>query len=361
MQVSEYLQRYKFYNTEYLSLTENDSALIDKTLFSGLYHYFFEVNGKSYHVLTRSMDMTIMMKPEFYILTKNSELDNSVPYCDMKFNPELNGNILTLHLTIYDNPQNPLKVPFIYDIDNPNTSFELSQLLEQNCIDIFFIKIKRSFLKTKKCLFQENSRQLKFENKLKNEIANFIQSYLDQQCAEDEDIDKEIEDIIEDEYEESSDTLYSDEVDYLNIVIDREDVEVLNVKKYVDMLSTLYPDRTLTKKFCERVALFITGYDNDSRELWQIPEVKRFTKELDKGFHYWFYFLDKNNGTLLWITLALYGIGKSSKDKYKIDNAGFSDFLHRQFVYLNEVCMFSNGTEEEIEEITNRVCKYYGI
>lgn len=32
MEVSEYLGRYQFYNTEYLTLLESDSTLIDKEL-----------------------------------------------------------------------------------------------------------------------------------------------------------------------------------------------------------------------------------------------------------------------------------------------------------------------------------------
>ena len=168
----------------------------------------------------------------------------------MRYKVRLNCNTLTIFLVIYDNPKNPLEMPFIYSLDDPGASFELSKLLEQENIDVFFVEA----IKDK--LYQRNFRQLVFDKKTKEQVKNFIQEYLDTQYSDDE----------EDSFD-FVDMLKSRDVDYLNIAIAREDIENNNIGKYIDMLDLLNPNITLANKFCEKVALFIEGYDYDSREL----------------------------------------------------------------------------------------------
>jgi len=346
MDVLEYLEKYQFYHTEYLTLLESESTIIDKGLYGGLYNYFFNVRGESYHVLTQNLNMTVMMKPELYILINNSGLNNKVAYCDIKYKIRLNCNTLTIFLVIYDNPKNPLEVPFIYSLDDPGTSFELSKLLEEETIDVFFIEA----IKDK--LYQRNFRRIDFDKETKDQVRNLIQEYLDAQYLDDEE---------EEDFFNFVDMLNSSNVDYLNLAIAREDIENNNIGKYLEMLDPLYPNIPLANKFCEKVSLFIEGYDYDHRELWEIPEVRRFIKSLNAKFHYWFYFLDKNTSSLMWITLALFGTGKGQKDGYEIDNKAFNDFLHEQMVYLNEVCLCSNGTKDKVEKLRDNVYKYYGM
>ena len=352
MDISNYLERHQFYNTDYLTLTEADTVL-DETLYAGLYHYFFDVQGETYHVLTRNLSMSVMMKPEFIILTNQSGLDQRVCKCDIRIKVALEDNLLTINFVIYDDPRNPLEVPFLYRLDDPGTSFELSKLLSQKKIDVFFIKAKG------KKLYQEQARQLPFNDSVKNEIKGIIKQYLDYE-SQTSVLDYDSEDDQEDGYvDPARSILYSG--DSLNIVIDRTDVETKNTKKYLMMLDPLYPNPKLTNKFCERVSLFVDGYDDDTRELWQIPAIRIFVKELDDKFHYWFYFLDKNIDSLMWITLALVGTGKGLKDKFAIDNAAFNDFLHRHIIYASEVCLCSGGSQEKAERIRNNVYKYYGM
>jgi len=345
MKVMEYLDMHKFFSTEYLSLLESKSALISKTMYGELYNYFFDMDGQSLHALTKKSEVFDEMKPELYILTNDSGLDNSVAYCNMSFKVILNCNTLTINLIIYDNPQNPLEVPFIYDLDDPSVSFELSKMLEQDHLDIFFLEA----IKGK--LYQRNFRQAAFDKGTKGDIMRLIQEYLDTQYSE-----KQEEYICD-----FADRLGASDIDYLSITIARRDIETNNISKYLALLDPLYPNIKLANKFCEKVALYIEGYDHDPRELWQIPEVRRFIKALNERFHYWLYFLDKNTGSLSMITLALFSTGKGRKNAYEIDVRAFNEFLHKQMVNLNEVCLCSNGTKEKAENLMRNVYKYYGM
>jgi hypothetical protein len=49
------------------------------------------------------------------------------------------------------------------------------------------------------------------------------------------------------------------------------------------------------REYRERVDIAFRGYDADSRELCEIPDVRRFVANLDESFPYWLYFLSREH------------------------------------------------------------------
>jgi hypothetical protein len=45
------------------------------------------------------------------------------------------------------------------------------------------------------------------------------------------------------------------------------------------------------KEFFERVDIAFHGYDHDSRELFEIPDVRAHANQLDEQFPFWLFFL----------------------------------------------------------------------
>ena len=86
--------------------------------------------------------------------------------------------------------------------------------------------------------------------------------------------------------------------DWLRVVVDRADVEALDVSGTAETLSCLLADRDAVERYRGSVDLAFFGYTNDPRELCDIPEVRRFCAELDDAFPYWFYFLSTDRETL---------------------------------------------------------------
>ena len=79
--------------------------------------------------------------------------------------------------------------------------------------------------------------------------------------------------------------------DWLRVVVDRSEVEALDVSRTAAVLSRVLADRDAVERYRGRVDVAFLGYSNDPRELCGIPEVRRFCSKLDGAFPYWFYFL----------------------------------------------------------------------
>jgi len=80
------------------------------------------------------------------------------------------------------------------------------------------------------------------------------------------------------------DILSESGADSVSVVIDRKDVEGSNVGPTFAILKRLLQDRQTVEGFRGRLDLGFHGYDDDSRELHEIEEVRRFVAELDKKF-----------------------------------------------------------------------------
>lgn len=74
-------------------------------------------------------------------------------------------------------------------------------------------------------------------------------------------------------------------------VIQRADVESLNLAPFLSSLTAILKDREAVVRHRHAIRPSICGYGDDPRELYQIPEVRAFLSLLDKQFPYWFYFV----------------------------------------------------------------------
>src|SRR5438093_866310 len=86
-----------------------------------------------------------------------------------------------------------------------------------------------------------------------------------------------------------------------------------------------------------RLALAFHGYDTDSRELWQVPEVRVFVRALDEAFPYWFYLLDLSSDCLKMIAFCLCRVTTPMRGATAINPADFQVFLERHFKAMNQM------------------------
>ena len=98
--------------------------------------------------------------------------------------------------------------------------------------------------------------------------------------------------------------------DWVRVVVERTDVEAVDVSRTTARLSRLLASRDIIERFQGRVDLAFHGYSNDPRELYEIPEVRRFCAELDGAFPFWFYFLSAEGVTLQVIACCLCSVIK---------------------------------------------------
>jgi hypothetical protein len=94
-------------------------------------------------------------------------------------------------------------------------------------------------------------------------------------------------------------------VDNLVLMSSRAEVEAGDVVHASAMLQKLLKPEN-AKRLKGRLVFRIRGYDDDPRELFEVPEVRTWMEELDCEFPYWFYFMDLGpHSTLGFVAFSL--------------------------------------------------------
>lgn len=84
----------------------------------------------------------------------------------------------------------------------------------------------------------------------------------------------------------------------LVLEITRAEVESGNIASALDRLLVVAESRETALRYQESMALYVTGYDQDPRELPEIPEVRAFFARLCEEWPHWLWFLQRNIGAI---------------------------------------------------------------
>jgi len=147
---------------------------------------------------------------------------------------------------------------------------------------------------------------------------------------------------------------------FLGIAVPRTDVESGDITYTLDALNRIRNSRVLSRKYQENIDLSIFGYDEEPRELFELPEVRRWMEKLDRNFPYWLYFLSKDSRSLAFVALCLcdYSIDRQTP-MIEIESKSLSTFLNKHFPAMNEICHSLGLDETEVFELSNRVAKFF--
>lgn len=149
-----------------------------------------------------------------------------------------------------------------------------------------------------------------------------------------------------------------DLTDFLLVVISGQQIKSKDFQPIISTLNRLFDDNETVKYFFERVDIGVSDYDDDPRELWDIPEVKTYLKQLDKLFPYWFYFLSTSGVGLKMITNCCVDTIKVSATQVLAEPASMEKFINSHFISMNEICTKVGITEKENIERSDRVLNY---
>lgn len=152
-----------------------------------------------------------------------------------------------------------------------------------------------------------------------------------------------------------------DPTDFLSILVSRQEIELQEFDKILAVLNGLIKDNEIIKKFYDRVDIGVDWYNDDKRELWEIPEVKQFFRILDNQWPYWFFFLTKLGSGLKMITFCCIETTKKNETELWIDPPTMENFLYRHFIAMNEVCDRIGMSEDENKDLTNKVFSYFSM
>jgi hypothetical protein len=124
------------------------------------------------------------------------------------------------------------------------------------------------------------------------------------------------------------------------LLISRREVEAADIDSVVSRLRVFSATREDALRYRSQMALVVTGYDEDPRELVDIAEVRAMLTRLTARWPYWAFFFNRVDGTLPLLFSCVAGIrfpggGAVELDAHRVQHllaqglAGLDDLGHR--------------------------------
>ena len=144
---------------------------------------------------------------------------------------------------------------------------------------------------------------------------------------------------------------------FMFVGISRQEVESGDISVLSALLRLLDKDAAILYR--EMVDIAVFGYDDDPRELYEVPEVRHFVRKLDDEFPYWCYFLSTRGNGLLFILYSLCSPNLPPETRDQIWRKEIMEYLiKRGLPAMNRICEVTGCSEAEIMQLTNGVTNY---
>ena len=142
--------------------------------------------------------------------------------------------------------------------------------------------------------------------------------------------------------------------DYIVLQISQENIKDCNTSEYVTLLHGATGTIQSFEAAFQRYVFLISGYDDDPRELYQIPEVVSFIKDLNSKLPFWLYFVNTADKRFFsWMIACLCQAMSLDQDEetiYADFNAdAYNDLIEYQFSNIVKL-MSGLGMGESIQE-----------
>jgi Chlororespiratory reduction 6 len=143
------------------------------------------------------------------------------------------------------------------------------------------------------------------------------------------------------------------------VVVSRSEVERGDITIVMEPLAALFAKPEIARANRVRLDVAFAGYDDDSRELFEIDEVREFVRRLDERFPYWMYFNSRYGTSLNCILLCFMPpfLTDEAKKKYFPDQ--LVALIEKRWLPATEkMCSYAGLTENDIEDLLNSFVDY---
>ena len=128
----------------------------------------------------------------------------------------------------------------------------------------------------------------------------------------------------------------SQQSDYTVLQISQEAIQNCDTSEYVTQLHGITDSLQSFEAAFQRYVFLISGYDDDPRELYQIPEVVSFIKDLNSKLPFWLYFVNTSDKKFFsWMIACLcqaMSLGQDDETIYAdFDADAYNDLIEYQF------------------------------
>ena len=146
--------------------------------------------------------------------------------------------------------------------------------------------------------------------------------------------------------------------DYIVLQISQEAIQNCDTSEYVTLLHGITGSLQSFEVAFQRYVFLISGYDDDPRELYHIPEVVSFIKDLNSKLPFWLYFVNTGDKRFFsWMIACLCRAMSLDQDEetiYADFNADvYNDLIEYQFSNIVKL-MTGLGMGESVQ---NKVLK----
>lgn len=153
--------------------------------------------------------------------------------------------------------------------------------------------------------------------------------------------------------------LIANEFESVLYTIDRGDVEALSTFDTVNFFRSLASNKSQALRSRGKVELMVHGYDDDPRELWQIPEVRSFFQKLQDEVPSWFFFIKATglHRSLTLIVSCVCSTDRINENQVRIDPHEMAAFIEHGFNRLNiltETLRLDESVNKEMSEYVGR-------
>lgn len=154
------------------------------------------------------------------------------------------------------------------------------------------------------------------------------------------------------------------DVDTIAIGISKDEVNTLDFSDVMATFEALSRNKTIRNKFMSACSLFFPEYDDDPREIIQIPEVMQWLKKSISYNVPWFYFLDTSKTSGIHLLLFAYAnpLLRPQKNGFiyaEIDARETAKFLEHAFVNLNAFTELYNVGFDDNKKISEKLANYF--
>ena len=142
--------------------------------------------------------------------------------------------------------------------------------------------------------------------------------------------------------------------DHVVLQISQEAIQNCDTSEYVALLHDAKGTVQSFESVFQKYVLLISGYDDDPRELYQIPEVVSFIKDLNSKLPFWLYFVNTADKRFFsWMIACLCQAMSLDQDEETIyadfNAVAYNNLIETQFSNIAKL-MSDLGMGESIQE-----------
>ena len=148
----------------------------------------------------------------------------------------------------------------------------------------------------------------------------------------------------------------------------REKVEKGDYSVFLDRFGRpQLPEGSALAKMMGGMAFMVEGYDQDPREIYGIPEVRRFYASLHAQWPYWLYFCDLNQDALKTMVMfcvpSLESVARSDRPVVGVtlNPIELLRFVANDFNPMNQMCDRAGLSERAIYDRSKAVMEFFGF